>query len=156
MSTSTCTHCGYDTLHCECGKPRNSSGDVTRYTNYTNWKDKQNMYAMTSPRMYQRDSENNKFFEEILPINNEELKTWVERTTVHTIKLTEYSRDHHIYGTKRVWACHSSSRYCFICTLCDFVDILRSLALSILALYPKPVYWSVSESREYRLSATRT
>ncbi len=156
MKHGTCTHCGYDMELCQCGKKLNMAGNVEKYQNYNNYENpNRNPFAMTSPRMYQRDEESNKFFTEILPINNEEVAIWVQRTQIHTEKLTSYSRNHHIYGTKREWACHSSTRYCFICTLCDFVDILRSMALSYLDLYPKTLYWRVSESQVYRLSPTR-
>lgn len=158
---ATCNGCGFQKRHCECGRKRNTSGDVVKYSNYSNWKDDMNPYSMTSPKMYQRDAESNKYFTEILPILNEEVQIWIERTASHTVKLTEYSRNHHIYGTKRTWSCHDSSRYCFICTLCDFVDILRSMAISFLNIYPKPpLYWAISISdsgqSSYRLSQTQT
>ncbi len=97
--------------HCECGKKRNTSGEVVRYSNYTNYSDDKSMYSMTSPLAYQRDTEARKYFEEILPLDKEQLDIWIERTAQHTVKLTEYSRNWHIYGTKKTWACHDSSRY---------------------------------------------
>ncbi len=147
----TCVHCNYDMEHCICGKKRNMAGDVEKFGNYSDWKDRKNMFAMTTPRMYQRDSEEHKYFEEILPLDKEKLDIWIRRTAQHTVKLTDYARYQHIYGTKRTWSCHDSSRYCFICTLCDFVDILRCLAVSIMEKFPDtPLIWSISLSEDGR------
>ncbi len=138
---------------CECGKKRNTSGDVAKFSHYVNYENEKNMFALTTPRMYQRDSEANKFFDEILPIQGELLSVWIERTSVHTMKLTEYSRNQHIYNTKRTWACHDSSRYCFICTLCDFVDVLRMMALSFVKCMPNTsLIWVVSPDSDGRSS----
>ncbi len=154
MKHGTCTHCGFEREKCQCGKKRNSSGDITKFSHYVNYQDERNMFSMSSPQMYQRDVEANKFFDEILPIDKELVSVWVERTSSHTVKLTEYSRNQHIYGTKRTWSCHDSSRYCFICTLCDFVDVLRMMAISILDLdlSTKPLVWSVLSGQDGRFT----
>ncbi len=153
MRHGTCSHCGYEMEKCQCGHKRNTSGDVASFSHYTNYSDEKNMFSMTTPHMYQRDEEANKFFEEILPINTEDVKVWIERTQVHTTKLTEYSRNQHIYGTRTTWACHKSSRYCFICTLCDFVDVLRMFIQGIQDLFPdKPIHWVVDVSKDGRSS----
>lgn len=131
------------------------AGDVQRYGNYVDYQDEKNMFAMTSPMAYQRDEEANRFFTEILPIDKEGIKVWLDRTAKHTVKLTEYSRHHHIYGTKRTWSCHTSSRYCFICTLCDFVDVLRMFCISISQLFPKEeIKWNVEVDKDDRVCYT--
>ncbi len=153
MRHGTCSHCGFEMEKCVCGKKRNTSGDVAEFSHYVNYQDERNMFAMTSPRMYQRDSEENKFFDEILPVDKELVSVWIERTLLHTTKLTEYSRYQHIYGTKRTWSCHESSRYCFICTLCDFVDVLRMMAGSFMKCCPNtPMVWVISASKDGRSS----
>lgn len=113
------------------------------------------MYAMhTATRA--ADVEALKYFEELFPVQNEELESWIRRSAVHVHKLTEYAYHHHIYGTKRTWSCHESSRYCFICTLSTLLQVIRNMAMDIIELFPvRGVRWKLSNDSEsgtqYRL-----
>ncbi len=102
-----------------------------KYTNYTDYSSENNMYAMhTTTRS--RDIEQLKYFEELFPEENEPLDIWLRRTARHVHKLVEYSQHQHVYGTKRTWSCHASSRYCFICTLCQMIENLRNTSIDML------------------------
>ena len=48
LQPKTCNGCGYDMNNCECGRKRNTSGDVVMYSNYTDWRGQESKYAMTS------------------------------------------------------------------------------------------------------------
>ncbi len=133
---------------------RNTSGDKVQFNYWTDYTDKKDMFAMTSSITRQQSRQEIKHNPAILPMDNEELKTWLQRTIKESIDLTEYSRYHHITGTTKTWACHTSSRYCFICVLCDFVDILRIMADGI-QKNPQKFRWSITlaedESNRYQL-----
>ncbi len=109
-----------------------------KYTNYTDYSQENNMYAMhTTVRA--RDIEQLKYFEELFPEENEPLDIWVRRTARHVHKLTEYSQHQHVYGTKRTWSCHASSRYCFICTLCTMLDCIRNVSIDMIEHIDTPL-----------------
>ncbi len=124
-------------------------------SNYTDYSTEENMYAMHTPTRA-IDVERLKYFEEIFPVDGEENESWVRRTAVHIHKLTEYAYHHHIYGTKRKWACHESSRYCFICTLCNIIEVIRNMSMDMIELYPdEHLRWKLSNDAktgtQYRL-----
>ncbi len=122
-----------------------------KYTNYTDYSTEQNMYAMHTA-IRSRNIEELKYMEELFPEDGEHLDTWIRRTARHVHKLTEYAYHQHIYGTKRTWSCHESSRYCFICTLSQMLDILRNMALDILELGIKtPLKW-IKQQDVFRLT----
>jgi hypothetical protein len=125
----TCSSCGYEKSQCHCGRKRNSSGEYTAYNNYTDYRNTSD-YSMTA-RINRTQSSDRKIMEELLPINGEPILTYLARTDIAETKLTEYSIQHHLYGTKRVWSCHTSSRYCFICTLAQYVNTNRTLFKSL-------------------------
>lgn len=128
----TCTSCGYTIDQCLCGKPRNTSGDVVKFPNYNDLRNN-NDYSLTG-RVNRSDPETRKIMEELNPIDGENLDNFIQRTIIAEEKLCEYSMQHHMYGTKKAWACHTTSRYCFICTLVQFVNVHRM----ILETYPEP------------------
>ncbi len=102
-----------------------------KYSNYTDYSKEENMYAMhTTVRA--RDIEHLKYFEELFPEEQEPLEIWLRRTARHVHKLVEYAQHQHVYGTKRTWSCHESSRYCFICTLCSMVENIRNTSMDML------------------------
>lgn len=123
--TGTCNGCGYEKRHCMCGRKRNTSGDYAAYQNYRDYRNI-NDYAMTA-RINRTSVEERKIMEELLPVDGELLTTYIKRSSVAEQKLTEHSIQHHLYGTKKVWACHTSSRYCFICTMAQYVNVHRAL-----------------------------
>lgn len=127
--TGTCASCGYEKRNCMCGRPKNTSGEYTMYQNYKDFRNTPD-YAMTA-RINRSSAEDRKIMEELLPTNNENVITFLQRSDLASSKLIEYSINHHLYGTKRVWSCHTTSRYCFICTLSQFLNILRSTLSSI-------------------------
>lgn len=133
LNEKTCTHCGFQRSQCVCGKKRNTSGDVALFNNYTDFRGTAD-YALTS-RISRTNPSERKLMEELQPIDGEELTTFIKRTDIAEEKLNEYSIAQHLWLTKKgVWACHSGSRYCFICTLvqlnnCNkaFLSILPSI-----------------------------
>ncbi len=125
----TCKSCGYAKANCMCGRKKNTTGDFAMYQNYKDFRDT-NDYAMTA-RINRTSAEDRKLMEELFPINGETLETYLKRTDIAESKLIEYSINHHLYGTKRVWSCHTSSRYCFICTLSQFLNSNRALYNSL-------------------------
>lgn len=125
----TCPSCGYEKKNCMCGRKKNTSGDYVAYQNYTDYRNT-NDYAMTQ-RINRGSSEERKIMEELLPVSGEKLTTFLKRTEIGEQKLIEHSIQHHLYGTKRVWSCHTSSRYCFICTTSQYLNVNRSLFISL-------------------------
>lgn len=121
----TCSGCGYEKKNCMCGRKKNTSGEYAMYQNYTDFRNS-NDYAMTA-RINRTSSEDRKFMEELMPVNGELLITYIQRSEIAEQKLIEHSIQHHLYGTKRVWACHTSSRYCFICTMAQFLNVNRAM-----------------------------
>lgn len=86
-------------------------------------------FAQTS-RIERHTEAERKFMEELLPVQNESAKTYIDRIDINEGKLIEHSIWYHLYGTRKgVWPCHSSSRYCFICNLCQMVEINRQMII---------------------------
>lgn len=115
-------------MQCVCGKKRNTSGGVVAYSNYRDMRYTDD-YAMTS-RINRTSAEERKIMEELLPIDGESLDNFVKRTAIAEQKLVEHAVAHHLYGTKRVWSCHTTSRYCFICTMAQFIECTRAILMS--------------------------
>lgn len=130
----TCSSCGYQMAYCECGKRRNTSGDVAKFNNYqdyysNNWARKN--FAMTS-RIERHSEAERKFMEELIPIDGENAITYIQRTDINEAKLIEHSIWYHLYGTRKgAWPCHTSSRYCFICNCCQMLEINRQVILEM-------------------------
>ncbi len=130
--TGTCTSCGYERVHCICYNQnqhgtthrRNTSGETTKYQNFQNYQNHDD-YAETS-RIY-RNSDEKKFMEEFYPIDKENLATYLARTSIAEEKIIEHSMYKHIYSGRKPWPSHTSTRYCPVCTLCQFVNIWREL-----------------------------
>lgn len=125
----TCAHCGYENRHCQCNEQpeKYPSGYFNYYGN--TWS--RDNFAITS-RIQRHTEAERKFMEELLPIDKEDVKTYLERSDIAMQKLIEHSIWYHLYGTKKgVWPCHSSSRYCFICNLAQFVEINRTFMMSM-------------------------
>ncbi len=120
-----------------------------KYHNYTDYSQEQNMYAMHKT-LRQNEDEHMKYFEELFPEPDEPLETWLRRTARHVHKLVEYSQHQHVYGTKRTWSCHASSRYCFICTLCNMLDTIRNVSLDMLPCVTTPLKFVIVDDI-YRL-----
>lgn len=127
--TGTCPHCDYPRSDCHCGRKKNTSGQYVAYNNYTDYRNI-NDYAMTA-RINRTSAEDRKIMEELLPMDNEPLDNYIQRSAIAEQKLTEHAIQHHLYGTKRVWSCHTSSRYCFICTMAQYININRSLFMML-------------------------
>jgi hypothetical protein len=142
----TCQHCGYEKRNCMCGRKRNTSGDYVAYNNYTDYRNI-NDYAMTA-RINRTSAEDRKIMEELLPIDGEPLDNYIERTNIAEQKLTEHAIQHHLYGTKRVWSCHTSSRYCFICTMAQYINTTRSILMMMKDLEKTKYIINVDNSQE--------
>lgn len=125
QKSGTCPHCDYPKSDCHCGRKINTSGDYVAYNNYTDYRNTAD-YAMTA-RINRTSSEDRKIMEELLPVNGETVFNFLKRSDIAEQKLIEYSLQHHLYGTKRVWSCHTSSRYCFICNLSQYLNMLRAM-----------------------------
>ncbi len=112
------------------------------------------MYAMHAS-VRSRDIERLKYFEELFPEDQEPLAIWLRRTARHVHQLTEYAQHQHVYGTKRTWSCHESSRYCFICTLCSMVENLRNTSMDMLSLIDTPQKF-VKDKQGFRIQPIKT
>ncbi len=135
---NTCPHCGYARTFCICGKKRNTSGDVQKFQNYEDYTTDSDNYAMTAKFKRPLDKHEKKFLEELNPINGEELSTWLKRSDLSASNLCGYAHSQHLWGTsKGEWACHRTSRYCFICTSIQHIQILRIMGQSIFKLLPE-------------------
>lgn len=127
--SGTCSHCGFEKRNCMCGRRKNTSGDYVMYSNYTDLRGASD-YATTS-RISRTSSSDIKLMEELLPVNGELLTNYLKRTEIAETKLVEHSIYQHLFGTKQTWACHTSSRYCFICTLSQYVGVHKALWQSL-------------------------
>jgi hypothetical protein len=125
----TCDHCGYDRVHCQCGRKRNTTGDPIKFQNYEDMRSSSD-YAMTS-RIRRADPQQRKIMEELMPVDEELLLTYIKRTDIATNELCKYGVHQHLFGTKREWSCHTTSRYCFICTMAQFIDTMRGILTMI-------------------------
>ncbi len=140
---------------------RNTSGEEVKFNYYdnSNYYSKDS-YARTSPlnKNEREQTKEAKQMAEFLPVHEEYVTSWMRRSASASHKLTEHARYHHIFGTSKTWACHTSSRYCFICELCNFLDMMRTLILSLTTLTDlSKLQWSVNESDEgtkYSLKGT--
>ncbi len=134
--TGTCPSCGYEKVHCICNNRnqagttnlRNTSGQTRKFQNYQNYSDHDD-YAETS-RIY-RGSDEEKFMAEFYPIDGETMDIYIARTQLAEEKLIEHSMYKHIFGGRKPWPSHTSTRYCPVCTLCQFVNIHRDIWLSL-------------------------
>ncbi len=134
--TGTCSSCGYEKIHCICHNQsqagtiyaRNTSGETGKYQHFENYSNNPDDYSETA-RIY-RHSNEQKFMEEFYPQENEELSTYISRTATATNKLIEHSMHKHIYGGRKPWPSHTSTRYCPVCTLCQFVNNLTDIILA--------------------------
>ncbi len=120
-----------------------------KYSNYTDYSTQENMYAMHST-VRARDVEALKYMEELFPEENEPLEVWIRRTARHVHKLVEYAHHQHVYGTKRTWSCHQSSRYCFICVMAQMLETIRNVSMDLLDVVDKPLKF-VKIGDEFRL-----
>ncbi len=116
------------------------------YFNYwEDWSKKHDLYAMTRSNVKGDELGSVRHSTQLLPVDGERLQKWISRCARDSMELTERSRYHHIHGTSKTWACHSSMRSCFICEVCDYVDILRSMAVSLLLIDGMPpLCWLLS------------
>jgi len=124
----TCKSCGYEMKYCICGKKKNSSGDVQLYQNYNDYREAsyQN-YAVTS-KINRTTREERKIMEELSPVDGELLSTYLKRTEIAEHELIQYSIHYHLYGTRKgAWACHTGSRYCFICSTAQYLNVNRAI-----------------------------
>ncbi len=134
--TGTCSICDYEKMFCIChnqkirnnntGK-RNTSGDLVRppYQNYSEQED----YARH--QHYDPNSYERKFMQEFFPIDLEPVSIYIARTNVQSEKIIQSSVSKHLYGGKKVWPCHTTSRYCPICILAQQVEQLRQIIISL-------------------------
>ncbi len=139
---------------------KNTSGDEVKFNNFDNSNYALNDYSRIGkmrPAQNERyDSKEAHQMIEFLPVDGENCMSWQRRTAQAAYKLTEHSRYYHVYGTSKTWACHTTSRYCFICELCNFVDMLRTFINSLDELIPlSSLNWQVltdAEGLSYRLT----
>ena len=126
---TTCLHCGFEKVHCICGKKRNSSGDVVKFNNYEDWSRDDDQYSTVGriDRPTNREVQERKMMEELMPYNKELVTSWLKRTDKAIHAATRYGYQQHIWGTRKPWACHTTSRYCFICTMINYLDMFRHL-----------------------------
>ncbi len=134
--TGTCDHCNYEKMFCVCNNnklrnyntgKRNTTGDLVRppYQNYSEQDD------YTRRQHYQSNDMERKFMQEFFPINGEPLTNYISRTNLSSEKIIESSVHKHLYGGKKVWPCHTTSRYCPICILAQQVEQLRQIITTL-------------------------
>ena len=128
----TCDHCGYLKRNCMCGRKRNTSGEVVMYSNYTDLRNSDD-YAMVS-RIQRTSKEERKIMEELNPVDGENLITFLKRNDTAEFELCKYAIHRHLFGTKKTWPCHTTTRYCLVCTLVQVVSVNRALWESMFKL----------------------
>ena len=143
---NTCPHCGYARTFCICGRKRNTTGDVQKFQNYQDYTTDSDNYAMTAKFKRPLDKHEKKFLEELNPINGEAITTWIKRSDLSASNVCGYGHSQHLWGTsKGEWACHRTSRYCFICTQIQHIQILR---ITIQAIHEhidiEKLHWDVT------------
>ncbi len=134
--TGTCSSCNYEKIHCICRNQnqhgtvyrRNTHGETAKYQHFQN-PDNYNDYSTTSTIASQSDER--KFMEELFPMDKETLDIYYARTDIATNKCIESSIYKHIYGGRKPWPSHTSSRYCPICTLSQQVETYRQIIESL-------------------------
>ncbi len=107
---------------------RNTSGETQKYQHFQNYSNNPDDYSETA-RIY-RNSDDQKFMEELFPVQDEELSTYISRTATASNKLIEHSMYKHIYGGRKPWPSHTATRYCPVCTLCQFVTNLTDIIIA--------------------------
>ena len=135
--SGTCPHCGYEKKHCICDEGnqrgtihrRSTDGTIRKYNNYTDYREVDD-YAMAS-RINRTDPAKRKIMEELHPHDGESLHSFLERSDTASQKVAEHGIYHHLFGTKKTWACHTTSRYCFICVLAQENECYRMLFQSL-------------------------
>ncbi len=112
------------------------------YQNYTDYRQSSyDDYAVTK-RINRTSAETRKIMEELAPVDGESVQTFLTRSDIGVRKLIEYSMHQHLFGTRKgAWACHTASRYCFICSTCQYLDILRSSLMQIQEINPNKEYY---------------
>ncbi len=106
---------------------RNTSGELERppYLNYQA-DDDYSRHQHYDPNSYER-----KFMEEFYPIEQEQVSTYISRTNLASTKIVQSSVYKHLYGGKKVWPCHTTTRYCPVCILAQQVEILRKIIIAL-------------------------
>ncbi len=136
--TGTCNSCGYQKIHCICHNQnqhgtmyrRNTSGEIAKYQHYQNYQDTNNdQYAETA--RINRHSDEQKFMEELWPVNGENCATYLARTSIASTELIKHAMHKHIYGGRKPWPSHTSTRYCPVCTLCQLVNTLTDILIAL-------------------------
>ncbi len=118
-----------------CGRKKEiSTNEYRMFNNYTDYRNLgHNDYAMTS-RINRSSASERKIMEEFHPIHEETLTNYLKRTDIAENKLCEYGINHHLFGTKKTWSCHESSRYCFICTFAQYINTHRAINNELMLL----------------------
>ena len=144
---STCSNCGFQMRDCECGKKRNTSGEVQRYQHHTNpidlYNDPQRFSETTSIPRYNNELQNRnkerKFISELIPLDGELVETWIKRTRISTSKTVEDSTYLHIWGTSKTWPSHNGDRYCPVCILAQQLEYAMLFYDLILEEFPEKI-----------------
>jgi len=134
--TGTCDNCGYEKMFCICNNSRtrssntgkrNTSGDLVRppYQNYQDQDD------YSRHQHYDPSSTERKYMQEFYPIDKEPVSTYISRTNTASQKVIESSIYKHLYGGKKVWPCHTTTRYCPVCILAQQVEALRQIVIAL-------------------------
>ncbi len=131
----TCSSCGYEKQYCICETnnqhgtiyPRNTSGETRKFQNYDHYNSNTDDYARTAPMYRDPYGNERKFMEELYPVNDETVSTYLKRTEIASDQLIQSSMHKHIFGGRKPWPSHTSSRYCPVCTLCQFVETLTQI-----------------------------
>lgn len=148
----TCPRCGYQRTHCQCGlgtqkfcnacsnpiqycrcgRGRNTDGSHKEYHQWDGWSSTAEEEFSTTSRIFRRNPDEAHLMEEIIPIPNEELLTYVQRAYSSRRRQVEYLMHRHIYGTKRTWPCHTTTRTCPVCAMCQIANVSDSLIKALI------------------------
>jgi hypothetical protein len=129
----TCPRCGYQRTFCQCGRSRNADGSIRRKP-YDDYSREPEDYSRTARIERRRDAQR-KWNIDRLPVNAEQLITYIQRSDKPVQALQEYAMHRHLYGTSKTWPCHTQGRHCPVCDLCQESEILRQLLIKMMQKY---------------------
>ncbi len=68
---------------------------------------------------------------ELFPVDKETLSNYIKRSDIGATALIQSSMHKHIYGGRKPWPSHTSSRYCPVCNLCQALETLRQIIIQL-------------------------
>lgn len=120
-----------------CGRKKNVAGEYQVYQNYQNYREQSYQDYAVTKRTARNQEVERKFMKEFSPLDKENLYSYLKRTDVAMNEVIKFATHHHLYGTsKGAWQCHTATRYCFICTLTQLLNVNRTILSAIEHIEP--------------------